>query len=128
MSSGYDAPSSVISIATGAAVRKGQILKLSTGTVIPCSAAGETFFGIAVNSAESGELVAVCVSGECDVEVADASLVIGSLAQTDANGRAILAASADFVIGTMLEPGAAVESSRAAYRRIVVRQFNFQTA
>lgn len=123
---GYDAPANVVSIRCGADVRKGQILKLSSGEVIPCSAAGENFFGIAINDQVDGEMVAVCVGGECDVEVADATLAVSSYAQTDANGRAILAAASDYVVGTMLEPGAAVISSRAAYRRIVVRMTTVQ--
>ena len=118
---GYDSPASVVSINAVVAVRKGQIVKLSGTSVTPCAAAGEAFFGVALYDADADSLVAVCVSGECDVEVADASLAIGSLAQTDANGRAILVGSGDHVVGTMLEPGAAVISSRAAYRRIVIR-------
>lgn len=118
---GYDSPANIVSINAVAAVRKGQIVKLSGTSVTPCNAAGEAFFGVAVNDGEADQPVAVCVGGECDVEVADATLAIGSLAQTDVNGRAILVGSGDNVVGTMLEPGAAVISSRAAYRRIAVR-------
>jgi len=118
---GYDSPASVVSINAVVAVRKGQIVKLSGSSVTPCTAAGEAFFGVALYDAEAGKLVSVCVSGECDVEVDDATLAIGSLAQTNASGRAIIVASGDHVVGTMLEPGAAVISSRAAYRRICVR-------
>lgn len=119
-STGYDAPNNFLNIRCGAAVRKGQIVKLSSGAVIPCSVAGEDFLGVATDSGDTGDLIGVIVGGECDVEVADTTAV-GGFVKTDANGRAIALGATGTSVGMLLEPGHAVISGQAAYARIVVR-------
>lgn len=119
-STGYDAPNNFLNIRCGADVRKGQIVKLSSGAVVPCSVAGEAFLGVAKDSGSTGDLIGVIVGGECDVEVADTT-AIGGFVKTDANGRAIAVGAAGTSVGMLLEPGRAVVSGQAAYARVVVR-------
>lgn len=117
-------PNSVnISILAGAAVRKGQVVKISSGKVIPCSAQGETFFGVALADAALNERVTVCVQGACDVEVNDATVVVGSYLTTSAAGVAETAASGDYVLGMALEKGSAGVSSTYEYIRVALRVF-----
>lgn len=113
-----------VSIAAGATVRKGQIVKISTGKVIPCSAQGEAFFGVAMSDAVLDQLVQVCLAGECDVEVDDATLVVGDFVTTKATGVAEKAATSDFIVGMICEPGAAAVSGAFGYRRVIVRASN----
>lgn len=120
MSSGYDAPSTIVNFVAGATVKKGQIVKLSTGKVIPCSVAGEAFTGVALNDAVLDQKVAICVAGECDVQVADTSAVMVEV-QTDANARAIAKVSTNPIVGLLLEPGLAVVGGVGAYSRVLVR-------
>lgn len=123
MSSGFDAPASLISIRAGVGgVRKGQIVKLSSGKVIACSAQGEAGFGVAVHSADADGLTLVCVAGECDVEVNDAAadLPVGSYFTPTTAGVAEVATSSDFVHGIMLEAGEAAVGSTYAYKRCIV--------
>lgn len=119
-STGYDAPNNFVNIRCGAAVRKGQIVKISSGAVIPCSVSGEAFFGVAADGGDTGDLIGVIVGGECDVEVADTTAV-GGFVKTDANGRAIALGATGTALGMLLEPGKAVVSGQAAYARVVVR-------
>lgn len=121
---GYDAPASLVNIAAGSAIRKGQIVKISSSAVIPCSSQGEAFFGVAIHDAASGELALVCVAGECSVEVDDATLVVGDFITTKATGVAEKAATSDVIVGMILEPGAAAVSGAFGYRRCVVRLSN----
>lgn len=121
---GYDSPAHTKTMIAGAAIKKGQILKLSSGKVIPCSVAGEAFFGVAINDAVLDAQVAVCIGGECDVQTAEvigASNVLTRF-MTDANARAITATgSGKYVVGLILETGYAVIGTDAATRRCAVR-------
>jgi len=122
---GYDAPASLVNIAAGTGgFRKGQIVKRSAATVVACSAQGEAYFGVAIHDAAVGELALICVMGECDVEVDDATLVVGDFITTKATGVAEKAATSDFIVGMILEPGAATAGSAFGYRRCVVRCHN----
>lgn len=112
-----------ISILAGAGgVRKGQIVKLSSGKVIACSSQGEAGFGVAIHDAAADELTLVCVEGECDVEVNDAAadLPVGSYFTPTTAGVAEVAASGDRVHGLMLEAGEAAVGSTYAYKRCIV--------
>lgn len=116
----YDSPKTVLRLVAAAAIRKGQICKLSAGQATPCSVLGEAFAGIAENDAAAGEGVTLCINGECDVEVADTSALMTEV-MTDANGRAIAKTSTNVIVGLILEPGLAVNSGVATYSRCLVR-------
>jgi hypothetical protein len=117
---GYDSPNTTVIFEAGAAVTKGQIVKLSAGKVIPCSVAGEAFTGVALDSVALGKDVEVCIAGECDVLTADTSAVMVEV-MTDASGRAIAKTSTNAIVGLLLEPGLAPSGSIAAPSRILVR-------
>lgn len=115
----------VVNIKAGAtAVRKGMICKISSNLLVPCSAQGEAFFGVPLNDAAAGQMVAVCVAGECDVEVDDATIAVGSFVTTKASAVAEVAVTGDVIVGMALEPGAAAISSQYAYRRVAIRAHN----
>ena len=112
-------PNSVnVRMLAGSAVRKGQFVKISSATVIPCSAQGELAFGVALDDAATGGEVTVCISGACAVEVNSASVVVGSQLTTTAAGTAEPAASADFILGRALEIGTAASGGLQEYIRI----------
>jgi len=114
--------SNVISnVTVGAtAVRKGQIVKLVGGLVVPCTVLGEAYYGVSELDCAPGTLGSVCVFGETEVETA-AVLIAGSVVRTDAAGRAVATAAASQSVGLLLEAGSAIIGSAAAYARVVVR-------
>lgn len=124
---GYDAPNSILNRVVGTAIRKGQCVKLDAGLVIPCSVAGEQIFGIALNGGAAGDLVAICVEGECDAESASTDNgAAGALTvlMTNADGRLIpRAAPADFPAAIAYEVGRAVASSIGPLFRVKVYRY-----
>lgn len=113
----------------GAAVRKGQFVKISSTKVIPCSSQGENAFGVAeYDAAADGDEVTVCVQGACAVEVNSASVVVGSYITTSTGGAAEPAASGDFVLGRALEAGSAASGGLNEYIRVVLDLSGFALA
>lgn len=116
----YDGPNTMLRLVAAAAIRKGQICKLSSGQATPCTVAGEAFTGVAIADAVAGGPVTLVVEGEVDVETADTSPIMTEV-QTDANGRAIAKVSTNVIVGLLLEPGLAVSGSVGAPARLLVR-------
>lgn len=116
----YDGPNSEIRLVAAAAIRRGQICKLSSGQATPCTVAGEAFTGVADRDAAAGDPLYLCVDGECDVEVADTSAIMTEV-MTDANGRAIAKTSTNVIVGLILESGLAISGGAGAYSRCLVR-------
>lgn len=104
------------SFTTGAAVEKGQIVKLSSGAVVPSAAISDAAIGVAAYSAASGQLVAVIVSGPADVLVSGV-VTLGGTLESDANGRA-QNATTGVVIGQALEVGAAASGTDFALAKV----------
>lgn len=104
------------------AIRKGQLVKLSSNVLVPCSSQGEAALGVATEDAAASrsQPLSVVVWGECDVEVSDATLAINSFFTTSTAGTAELAASGDVVAGRVYEVGAAAVSGTYEYRRAFV--------
>lgn len=127
---GYNGPRHVLNTLPAGAggVRKGQIVKKSGSNIVACSAQGEEMIGVALNDYAEGKKVSVCVAGECDVEVDDAAIAIGSWLTTKATGVAEVAATGDRILGMALEPGAVAVSGQYAYRRVVVELFKRTSA
>lgn len=123
MSAGYNAPATIVQYPVGAtAIRKGQLVKLSSSVLVPCSSQGEAAVGVALEDAEASrsQPLSVCIIGECDVEVDDAGLAKGDFFTPDTAGVAEEAATGDVVAGRILEAGAAAVSSQYAYARCYV--------
>lgn len=102
-----------IELAKGAdcvtAVNKKRFVKL-TGTqlVAQCNSEGENAYGVSLFSTSLAEIdkgkgVSVLTDGRAIVEAGDTSPVIGGPAATDDNGRAVLAVSGDYILGTFDE-------------------------
>lgn len=125
---GFDAPNIIKSFKAGAVIKAGQIVKLSSGKVIPCSVLGEAFTGVAtMDAAAINDDVSVCIWGECDVQVADATIGVDNVLtrlRTDANGRAVPWATGSEQLGLALEVGYAVVDSKGARRRVAVRVYD----
>lgn len=104
------------------AIRKGQFVKLSGGLLVPCAVQGEATLGVATEDAAASrsQPLSVVVWGEVDVEVADATLVVGSLITPATTGAAEIAASSDNVAGRVYEVGAAAVSGAYEYRRAFI--------
>lgn len=85
-----------VQFTTGAAITKGQLVKLSGGNIVPCTAASDVPIGVALNSKESGGKVGVQCSGEVDVLAngSGTAIAIGDELSPGAGGKAIKYASA----------------------------------
>lgn len=116
----YDGPNTMLRLVAAAAIRKGQICKLSSSQATPCTVAGEAFTGVAIADAVAGGPVTLVVNGEVDVETADTSPIMTEV-MTDANGRAVAKTSTNVIVGLLLEPGLAVSGSVGAPARLLVR-------
>lgn len=117
----------MVNMEAGAAVAVGQVVKLSSGKVVPCSTAGETFFGVCQDDGAIGEKVRVVIQGEALIQTADTTAV-GGFVKTNADGRAVAAGAAGTVVGMLLETGYAVASGKSALRSIAVRCTNLTLA
>ena len=78
----------------------------SGGAVDLADSAGENALGVCLAGATAGKAVTVCVSGSVMVE-AGGTIAAGVQVQTDANGKAALAATGDIVLGYTREAGVA---------------------
>lgn len=127
---GYNAPRHVLNtIPAGVGgVRKGQIVKKVGNTIVPCSAQGEEMLGVALDDYPAGKNVSVCIAGECDVEMDDATIAVGSWLTTKATGVAEVATAADRILGLALEPGRVGASGAFATYRVVVELFKRTSA
>lgn len=75
----------------------------SNGQLTVSNSAGESVFGVLQNNPNAeGRAGNVMKDGVSKV-VAGAAIAVGALVQTNASGRAITAASADFVVGRALD-------------------------
>lgn len=62
----------IITMEAGGTIKEGHAVKISTGKVVQITnAASDAILGVAMTDAGSGDYVAVCVSGDCKVAVAD---------------------------------------------------------
>lgn len=108
----------VVSEVCGANVVKGRFVKLDDGEVVHAAASTDAVYGVALNDAASGEYVAVCVSGECDVEFA-AAQTKGGIVMANADGRAAAYSGATSIqCGQALEVGAAAVGGVFVYGKI----------
>lgn len=99
-----------------AAITKKRFVKLDSGatdgeTVKMCDTQGEDAYGVALFSVSAAEILkgkgcSVLVDGIAIVE-ASAALAVGTAVTTGATGKAEAAASADYVIGVVVEPSGA---------------------
>ena len=102
----------------GAAITKGQLVRLSSGQVIPCTLATHVPIGVALNSKESGGKIAVQCSGEVDVLANGTSAIaIGDELSPGAGGAAIKYASGTGNVKAMR--ALAATSKASAYIRAV---------
>lgn len=103
-------------LAAGAAIDKGQFVKISGGAWIPGAANDDAVEGVACETVASGDLVKVAISGPVDVLIGS-QLTLFSNVMCDANGKAIDAT----VVGGEVQAGQALEtgaSSAAGFARI----------
>lgn len=65
-------------------------------------ATGHANVGIALTSGVAGDIIDVQIDGLCSFATAGASLTLGALVTTDANGKVVAAASGDRAIGRII--------------------------
>ncbi len=73
-----------------------------TALGVALAGAGEDVDGVLQNKPLSGEACALCVNGKSKIKVAGA-LAKGTLVAVDATGKAVAAASGDYILGKLLE-------------------------
>lgn len=101
-------------IAAGAAIDKGQFVKISGGEWVPGAANDDAVEGVACETVESGDLVKVAISGPADVLIGS-QLTLHSNVMCDANGKAVDATTGggEVQAGQALETGASDASGFA---------------
>ncbi len=75
----------------------------SNGRVTVSNSAGESVFGVMQNDPDALGVAANIMKDGVSKVVAGAAIAAGALVQTNASGRAITAASADFVVGRTID-------------------------
>lgn len=100
-----------ISCKLTAAVTRGRFVRINSASggvpVATQSTDGSTAtahanVGIALTSGVSGDIIDVQIAGLCSCATAGASLTLGALVTTDANGKVVAAASGDRAIGRII--------------------------
>ena len=100
-------PNGNITYTAGGSIAKGDVVKFSDGKVIKTTAANDAAIGVALDSAENGDIVPVAILGNFTGTVEmKAAGEIAAGAQIAANGTAS-AAGTDVIIGRALEAAAA---------------------
>jgi Uncharacterized conserved protein (DUF2190) len=75
----------------------------SNSVILPT--AGGYAIGVTQDTPSAGDPTAVCTIGSVTKVLCSASISVGQDVSTDANGNAIPAVSADYVLGTCIEAG-----------------------
>lgn len=119
---GYPNDSQSYPVGAGGVI-KGRAVKLSSGAVIACNAAGDAdiFVGVAYMDAEEGEYVLVIRHGSADVEAPDATITDGEALTLNASGQFVAQAASQVTetVGFALEPSvAAVSGQRGPYIKV----------
>lgn len=108
---------SISSLPAGADLRKGQIIRLSSGEWV---GAGPTNAeAVCGSTVQEGELVNAIIAGPCEVECA-AALTVGGRFTCDANGRAVdtSGTATHIELGLVVNPGKAAVSSKYTYATV----------
>lgn len=126
-SAGYDAPGHYKKFLVGATkIPKGIMCKLSGGLLVPCDTLGETgWVGVTTNDGEPGREVDVCIDGECQWQMDDATVGANqalTLLTVNADGRAVAHSSTYSKIGWSMEGGAAAVSGAGRLTRVLIRK------
>lgn len=117
----------VAHLKAGAAIKKGQIVKLASGAWVPCAGPEDQAVGVAVQGTSAGALALVCVDGEVDVLVGSALTPFAQF-QSDADGEAedysgVGEDPAEVPVGHVIEVGVA-----GSYAKVVVNMATTYTA
>lgn len=101
-------PGLIVTYEAGADVEKNRIVKFSASGKVTHStaAAADAHIGVTDRPAKSGNNVDVILSGIAPVEFS-AAVTRGAQVQSDATGKAALAAAGDRVVGIAMETAAA---------------------
>lgn len=126
-SAGYDAPGHYKKFRVGAVkIPKGIMCKLSGGLLVACDTLGETgWVGVTTNDGEAGGEVDVCIDGECQWQMDDASVGANqalTVLTVNAAGRAVAHSSTYSKVGWSLEGGAAAVDGQGRYTRVLLRK------
>jgi hypothetical protein len=110
--SGYENRTLSLPAGTGGVV-KGKAVKLSSSTLVLCSASDDAAIGIAEFDAAAGEMASAVVAGEAEV-LCDAALTVGGKVAFNADAEVLDDAGTtdDVVLGIALEAGGANEYAR----------------
>lgn len=94
-------PNGNATLVAGGAIKRGEILKFSSGKVVPCSADTDAAIGVALDAAANGEIVPVAILGSYTGTVL--VLAAGAISQGAAvNPVGTAAEKGDLVIGRAL--------------------------
>lgn len=105
----YSLPGAIVSFTAGAAITKGQLVKVTgTMTVSPATAATDPVIGVAVSSASSGQLVPVITGCPIVYVTAGGAISAGAAVGSDSSSRAVsIATAGNRALGYALEAASA---------------------
>jgi len=105
----YSLPGSIVTFNAGAAITKGQLVKVTGAmTVQPAAAATDAVIGVAVSSASSGSKVPVIIGCPIVYVTAGGAISAGAAVGSDSSARAVAVATAgNRALGIALEAASA---------------------
>jgi hypothetical protein len=105
----YSLPGSIVAFTAGAAITKGQLVKVSGAmTVSPAAAATDAVIGVAVTNASSGSKVSVIVGCPIVYVTAGGAVSAGAAVGSDSSARAVAVTTAgNRALGIALEAASA---------------------
>ena len=105
----FSLPGDIVTFTAGAAVTKGQLVKVTGSmTVGPAAATTDAVIGVAVGSASSGSKVPVIMGCPIVYVTAGGAVSAGAVVTSDASARAVASTTAgDRILGIALESASA---------------------
>jgi hypothetical protein len=105
----FSLPGDIVTFTAGAAVTKGQLVKVTGSmTVGPAAATTDAVIGVAVGSASAGSKVSVIMGCPIVYVTAGGAVSAGAVVTSDASARAVASTTAgDRILGIALESASA---------------------
>jgi hypothetical protein len=105
----YSLPGSIVAFTAGAAITKGQLVKVTGNmTVSPAAAATDAVIGVAITNAAANSKVSVIVGCPIVYVTAGGAISAGAVVTSDASARAVASTTAgDRILGIALEAASA---------------------
>lgn len=102
-------PNGNVTLAAGGAITKGKFVKFSNGKVVECSAATDVAIGVALDSAENGQILPVAILGAFTgtIEIVAAGAIAQGAEVTPEGKEQTAEGTTELICGRAMEAAAA---------------------